>query len=213
MRRSRWLTQARAARRFEAQFGESRADVHKGKVRLAASRAQLHLKAPPLGAQDMRCDGNGAAAGAGCIGTEGADFWMSLMLEPAVELDNVHLSLGRGAALVHILKGLSLKIQRGETVGIVGPSGSGKSTLLMVMAGLERPDSGLVRNRRSPARWARRGCAGPFSWRKHRHCVPILPPHPDHDRFGERRNSARARRRARRLCARGRRARGSRFER
>jgi putative ABC transport system ATP-binding protein len=67
------------------------------------------------------------------------------MLEPAVELDNVHLSLGRGAARVHILKGLSLKIERGETVGIVGPSGSGKSTLLMVMAGLERPDSGLVR--------------------------------------------------------------------
>jgi putative ABC transport system ATP-binding protein len=70
---------------------------------------------------------------------------MSLMDEPAVELDNVHLSLGRGAARVHILKGLSLKIVRGETVGLVGPSGSGKSTLLMVLAGLERPDSGSVR--------------------------------------------------------------------
>ncbi len=67
------------------------------------------------------------------------------MDEPAVELDNVHLSLGRGAARVHILKGLSLKIARGETVGLVGPSGSGKSTLLMVLAGLERPDSGSVR--------------------------------------------------------------------
>ncbi len=67
------------------------------------------------------------------------------MDEPAVELENVHLSLGRGAARVHILKGVSLKIERGATVGLVGPSGSGKSTLLMIMAGLERPDSGVVK--------------------------------------------------------------------
>ena len=67
------------------------------------------------------------------------------MDEPAVELQDVHLSLGRGAARVHILKGLSLRIARGESVGLIGPSGSGKSTLLMVMAGLERPDSGAVR--------------------------------------------------------------------
>jgi putative ABC transport system ATP-binding protein len=66
------------------------------------------------------------------------------MGEPAVELENVHLSLGRGAARVHILKGISLKIGRGETAALVGPSGSGKSTLLMVMAGLERPDAGSV---------------------------------------------------------------------
>jgi putative ABC transport system ATP-binding protein len=67
------------------------------------------------------------------------------MDDPAVELQDVHLSLGRGAARVHILKGLSLRIARGETVGLIGPSGSGKSTLLMVLAGLERPDSGLIR--------------------------------------------------------------------
>ncbi|MEJ0095504.1 MAG: ABC transporter ATP-binding protein [Methylocella sp.] len=67
------------------------------------------------------------------------------MDEPAVELENVHLSLGRGPARVHILKGVSLKIERGATVGLVGPSGSGKSTLLMIMAGLERPDSGVVK--------------------------------------------------------------------
>ena len=67
------------------------------------------------------------------------------MGEPAVELENVHLSLGRGAARVHILKGISLKIERGETAALTGPSGSGKSTLLMVMAGLERPDAGSVK--------------------------------------------------------------------
>jgi len=55
------------------------------------------------------------------------------------------LSLGKGAARVHILKNISLIIGRGETVGLIGPSGSGKSTLLMVMAGMERPDKGLVK--------------------------------------------------------------------
>jgi putative ABC transport system ATP-binding protein len=65
--------------------------------------------------------------------------------EPAVELENVQLSLGRGAARVHILKGISLKIERGETAALIGPSGSGKTTLLMVMAGLERPDAGSVK--------------------------------------------------------------------
>src|SRR6202049_4049731 len=67
------------------------------------------------------------------------------MEEPAVELEDVHLSLGRGAARVHILKGISLNIGRGETAALIGPSGSGKSTLLMVMAGLERPDAGSVK--------------------------------------------------------------------
>ncbi len=63
---------------------------------------------------------------------------------PAVSLENIHLSLGRGAARVHILKGISLDIDQGETIGLVGPSGSGKSTLLMVLAGLERADEGSV---------------------------------------------------------------------
>ncbi len=66
------------------------------------------------------------------------------MNDKAIALYDVDLSLGRGAARVHILKGISLGIGRGEAVGLVGPSGSGKSTLLMTMAGLERPDSGRV---------------------------------------------------------------------
>ncbi len=63
---------------------------------------------------------------------------------PAILLDQVHLSLGRDAARVHILKGVSLEVGRGEAIGLVGPSGSGKSTLLMTLAGLERADSGRV---------------------------------------------------------------------
>src|SRR5215470_4694102 len=64
--------------------------------------------------------------------------------QPAVALSGINLSLGRGAARVHILKDLNLHVRRGEAVGLVGPSGSGKSTLLMVAAGLERADTGSV---------------------------------------------------------------------
>jgi len=63
---------------------------------------------------------------------------------PAIALAGVNLSLGQGAGRVHILKDVALHIGTGEAVGLIGPSGSGKSTLLMVMAGLERPDSGTV---------------------------------------------------------------------
>jgi putative ABC transport system ATP-binding protein len=64
---------------------------------------------------------------------------------PVIALKDVHLALGEGAGRVHILKGIDLDIQPGTSVGLVGPSGSGKSTLLMVMAGLERADTGSVK--------------------------------------------------------------------
>jgi putative ABC transport system ATP-binding protein len=63
---------------------------------------------------------------------------------PAIALAGVNLALGQGAARVHILKDIDLDIGTGEAVGLVGPSGSGKSTLLMVMAGLERANTGTV---------------------------------------------------------------------
>jgi len=64
--------------------------------------------------------------------------------EAAIRMKDVSLTLGEGASSVHVLKGVSLDVARGEATGIVGPSGSGKSTLLMVLAGLERVDSGEV---------------------------------------------------------------------
>jgi putative ABC transport system ATP-binding protein len=62
----------------------------------------------------------------------------------AIALRGVNLSLGRGAARIHILRDIALNIGWGEAVALLGPSGSGKSTLLMVMTGLERANSGLV---------------------------------------------------------------------
>jgi putative ABC transport system ATP-binding protein len=64
--------------------------------------------------------------------------------KPVIALREINLSLGEAAARVHILKDIGLDIGSGEAVGLTGPSGSGKSTLLMVMAGLERPDTGRV---------------------------------------------------------------------
>ena len=65
-------------------------------------------------------------------------------LAPAIALSRVNLALGRDAARVHILKDITLHIGQGEAIGLVGPSGSGKTPLLMVIAGLERPDTGAV---------------------------------------------------------------------
>lgn len=66
------------------------------------------------------------------------------MVDLAIELSDVDLSLGKGASRVHILKGISLTVAAETSLGLIGPSGSGKSTLLMVMSGLERADSGEV---------------------------------------------------------------------
>lgn len=66
------------------------------------------------------------------------------MKKTIIELKKADLTLGNAAATVHVLKSIDLEIQPGESIGIVGPSGSGKSTLLMVLAGLERLDSGEI---------------------------------------------------------------------
>ncbi len=66
------------------------------------------------------------------------------MQKPSVLLENVSLSLDGNAGIVDILKDISMDIQEGESIGIVGPSGSGKSSLLMLMGGLERISNGTI---------------------------------------------------------------------
>ena len=67
------------------------------------------------------------------------------MAEPLIELNDVRLTLGEGDVRTEILKGVSLKLDPGESVAVLGPSGSGKSSLMAVVAGLERADSGSAR--------------------------------------------------------------------
>jgi putative ABC transport system ATP-binding protein len=62
-----------------------------------------------------------------------------------VSIRDLRLTVPSAAGPVNILNGIDLDIAPGEAAGIVGPSGSGKTSLLMVLAGLERASSGVVR--------------------------------------------------------------------
>lgn len=62
-------------------------------------------------------------------------------MPPMIEIADLWKSFGR----VEVLKGVSLRVERGAVVAIIGPSGSGKSTLLRCINLLEEPDRGLIR--------------------------------------------------------------------
>ncbi len=63
------------------------------------------------------------------------------MTEIELSVHDLHVTLGRN----HILKGVSLDVNKGEIVALLGPSGSGKTTLLRSIAGLELPSHGSIR--------------------------------------------------------------------
>lgn len=61
-----------------------------------------------------------------------------------IDIKDIKKSYGNGESQVNVLKGISIKIEDGDFVVILGASGSGKSTFLNVISGLETPDSGKV---------------------------------------------------------------------
>jgi len=61
-------------------------------------------------------------------------------MEPIIDINNIHKSFGS----LHVLKGISLQIMKGEIVSIVGSSGAGKTTLLQIIGTLDKPDEGNI---------------------------------------------------------------------
>lgn len=61
-----------------------------------------------------------------------------------IRIENVHKFYGTGESRNEVLKGISLQVENGDFVVLLGASGSGKSTLLNVMSGLEHADEGTI---------------------------------------------------------------------
>ncbi len=66
------------------------------------------------------------------------------MSETILRAEKVHKTYSIGKRSIEVLHGVSLTIQRGEILSIMGASGAGKSTLMHILGGLDRPDAGDV---------------------------------------------------------------------
>ena len=66
---------------------------------------------------------------------------------PLIELEGITKSFGKGEAAFQALKGVDMRVERGDFVAVMGPSGSGKSTTMNVLGCLDVPTSGIFRFR------------------------------------------------------------------
>ena len=63
---------------------------------------------------------------------------------PIIEVTDLHKSFAFDHERIDVLRGLDMRVGRGEVVAIIGASGAGKSTLLHLLGGLDRPTSGHI---------------------------------------------------------------------
>ena len=71
-------------------------------------------------------------------------FEFSALLLDMIQVTDLHKSFPMGEQTLTVLKGINLRIQRGELIAVVGASGAGKSTLLHILGLLDRPTAGTV---------------------------------------------------------------------
>src|SRR5262249_145401 len=125
--------------RHRAGARRRRRDVPPGRDRPLAGCGRRPAEAA-FGTRSGRpaCGGRGAGTAGAGEGKDGA------AMTGVLELGDVSKVYGSGAAEVDALRGVSLSVDGGELVAVMGPSGSGKSTLLTIAGSLEEPTGGRV---------------------------------------------------------------------
>jgi ABC-type multidrug transport system fused ATPase/permease subunit len=120
-------------------------------MQTADAMRAAHISVPPCAPGAEALHQSFGAEGGNCRGSQrhsgdtiilpSVAYLPALAADPIVEIDRV--SFGYDAARP-VLHGVSLRIEPGSVVGIMGQSGCGKTTLLRIIAGLENPNSGTV---------------------------------------------------------------------